>query len=65
MPAYERFGRFLFGVLLIGSCFISWGRWIALGLGVLFLVSSAQGLCVSCKCKQAINNINQNKEKKQ
>ncbi len=57
MPNYERFGRFLFGALLIGSYFFSWGKWIAVALGTLFLVTSAQGLCINCKYKKLLNNI--------
>jgi hypothetical protein len=58
----ERFSKFFFGILLIGAFFISWGRWIALGLGLLFIISSTYKLCIGCKCKQLLNNTN-NKEK--
>lgn len=64
MSEAERFSKFLFGVLLIMSFFVPWGKWLALMLGTLFLVSSLHGVCVGCKCKeQLVNNIN--KEKKQ
>jgi hypothetical protein len=63
MPTDERFSKFLFGALLISSFFVSWGRWLALLLGVLFIASSIYGLCVSCKCKQFLNNKNQGEER--
>ncbi len=63
MPPHERFSRFLFGVLLLGSFFFVWGKWVAVALGVLFVVSSLHGLCLGCKCKQALNNTINQKDK--
>ncbi|MBP9854921.1 MAG: DUF2892 domain-containing protein [Candidatus Omnitrophica bacterium] len=48
MPAEEVFTRTFFGVVLILSAFISWGRWITLVLGILFLLSAYQGFCLTC-----------------
>ena len=48
MPPEERFTRTLFGVILIAASFLSWGRWVALILGILFMISAWQGYCVTC-----------------
>ncbi len=48
MPPEEVFTRTLFGILMVVSAFIPWGRWIILVLGVLFLISAFQGFCVTC-----------------
>ena len=48
MPPEEVFSRALFGVVLILSFFASWGRWAALVMGVLFLVSALSGVCLTC-----------------
>lgn len=45
----ERFTRTVFGVIMIVSAFISWGKWVTLVLGVLFLISAWQGYCVTCE----------------
>lgn len=62
MPSYERFSRFLFGVLLMASCFMYAGRWVAFSIGALLLASSLYGLCISCKCKKLLNSISLNQE---
>ena len=49
MPPEERFSRTLFGVILVLSAFISWGRWLALILGGLFLASAWLGYCATCE----------------
>lgn len=48
MKPEEVVARITFGVLLIGSSFFPWGRWVALALGVLFLISAFQGFCLTC-----------------
>lgn len=48
MPQEEVFTRTLFGVILIGSFFFSWGKYVALILGILFLISAYQGICLTC-----------------
>ncbi len=55
MPTHERFSRFLFGILLVVSFCVPWGKWIAVVIGVLFVASALNGLCIGCKCKQALN----------
>jgi len=49
MRPEERFTKTLFGVVLILSFFVSGGKWLALSLGFLLLVSAAWGICWSCK----------------
>jgi hypothetical protein len=48
MKPEEVFTRTLFGVILIGASFVSWGHWVSLILGVLFLISAFQGFCLTC-----------------
>ncbi len=48
MKPEEVFTRTTFAVLLIGSSFFPWGRWVALILGILFLISALQGFCLTC-----------------
>ncbi len=48
MPEEEVFTRMVMGVLLVFTAFFSWGRWVALVLGVLFLLSALQGVCLTC-----------------
>ena len=48
MKPEEVFTRLVFAFLLIGSSFFSWGRWVALVLGVLFVISALQGFCLTC-----------------
>jgi hypothetical protein len=48
MPPEEVFTRTVFGIIMIASAFVSWGRWVMLVLGVLFLVSAFQGICLTC-----------------
>ena len=45
----DRFTRTVFGVIMIASVFVSWGRWITMVLGILFLISAWQGYCVTCE----------------
>ncbi len=49
MPPEERFTRTFIGIVLVLSAFISWGKWAALILGVLFLLSAWQGVCFMCE----------------
>ena len=49
MPPEERFTRTTFGAIMILSFFVSWGRWVILVLGVLFLISAWQGYCATCE----------------
>jgi hypothetical protein len=48
MPPEEVFSRILFGVLLIAAFFIPNGRWIALVMGILFIISALSGVCLTC-----------------
>jgi hypothetical protein len=48
MPPEEVFTRTLVGCILIGSSFFSWGRWVSLALGILFLTSVLTGVCLTC-----------------
>jgi hypothetical protein len=48
MNSAEKFTRTVFGMLLIASFFFMQGRWVALVLGILFLVSVATGWCITC-----------------
>ena len=48
MPAEERFSRTLFTVILIVSSFFSWGHWVSLIMGCLFLLSVLSGVCLTC-----------------
>ena len=48
MKPEEIFTRTLFGLVLIGASFFSWGRWISLVLGILFLLSASLGFCLTC-----------------
>jgi hypothetical protein len=52
MRPEERFSKILFGVLLILAFFVSWGKWLVLGLGIVFLISAAWGICWTCKLKK-------------
>lgn len=58
MGADERFSKFLFGLLLIVSFFVSWGQYLSLMLGILFLISALHGYCFSCKCRQFFKQDN-------
>ena len=55
MQPEERFTRTLFGIVMIAASFISWGKWIMLVLGVLFLVSAWQGYCFTCEMYKKLN----------
>ena len=48
MPPEECFSRTLIGCILVISAFFSWGRWVSLVLGILFLVSVLTGVCLTC-----------------
>ena len=49
MKPEERFSRTLFGIIMIGSTFLNWGKWVVFVLGILFLVSAWQGYCATCE----------------
>jgi len=50
MPPEERFSRTLFGLVMIGAFWVSWGKWMVMALGALFLISAWQGCrCVMCE----------------
>ena len=55
MKPEERFTRTVFGVIMILSAFIGWGKWVILVLGVLFLISAWQGYCVTCEMYKKLN----------
>jgi hypothetical protein len=48
IPPEDRFSRALFGVILVTAVFYSAGKWVAFGLGILFLLSASQGFCWTC-----------------
>lgn len=48
MPPEEVFTRTVFGVIMIVSAFVHWGRWVVFTLGILFLISAWQGFCLTC-----------------
>jgi len=48
MPPEEVFSRILFGVILIAAFFLPQGRWLALILGILFILSALSGICLTC-----------------
>jgi len=56
----DKFTRTVFGIIMIGAFFVSWGKWITMLLGILFLISAVTGYCVTCelykkligKCKE-------------
>lgn len=58
MPPEERFTRTVFGVIVILSTFVSWGKWVTLTLGVLFLISAWHEYCATC---EMYKKISQNK----
>jgi len=59
MPPEERFSRTLFGVIMILSAFVSWGKWVILVLGILFLVSVQLGYCATCEMYKKLNKSKQ------
>jgi len=48
MPPEEVFTRTFFGIVMILSTFIAWGKWVTCVLGILFLISAFQGFCLTC-----------------
>lgn len=48
MKPEEIFTRTVFAVIMIAATFIPGGRWVTFTLGVLFLISAAQGFCITC-----------------
>ena len=48
MPPEEIFTRILVGIVLLISAFVSWGSWVALIVGILFLLSALSGVCLTC-----------------
>ena len=54
MPPEERFTRTVFGIILMISFIFPWGKWIALILGILFLISAWEGYCVTCEMYKKI-----------
>jgi hypothetical protein len=51
----ERFTRTLFGLIMIIAAFVSWGKWVVMVLGVLFLISAREGYCVTCEIYKKIH----------
>ncbi len=48
MPPEEVFTRTLFGIICILAPFVSWGKWVTFVLGILFILSAASGICLTC-----------------
>lgn len=55
MPPEERFTRTFVGIILAVSSFFVWGKWAALALGILFLVSAWNGFCFTCELCRKFN----------
>lgn len=55
MQPEERFTRNLLGIIMIVTFFFDWGRWVALALGFLFLISAWQGYCFTCEIYKKLN----------
>ena len=55
MPPEERFTRTVFGIILILSAGVTWGKWVALMMGILFIFSAWQGYCVTCAWYKKFN----------
>ena len=55
MKPEDRFTRTVFGIVMIISPFINWGKWVVFVLGILFLISARQGYCVTCEIYKKIN----------
>ncbi|OGX31587.1 MAG: hypothetical protein A2787_09955 [Omnitrophica WOR_2 bacterium RIFCSPHIGHO2_01_FULL_48_9] len=60
MKPEERFTRTFCGILLILSALVSWGKWIALSVGILFLISAWLGYCATCEVYKKINKSGSN-----
>lgn len=52
----DRFTRTLFGIIMIISSFIIWGKWVTFVLGILFLISAKQEYYVTCAVYKKVNN---------
>ena len=58
MKPEERSTRTLIGIILIGTAFVSWGKWVAFTLGVLFIASAWLGYCATCEAYEKFNKTN-------
>lgn len=58
MKPEERFSRTVVGILMITAAFVSWGKWLSLVLGILFLVSAWLGYCFTCELYKIFNKSN-------
>lgn len=56
MPPEERFTRTTFGVIMIFSALVSWGKWVILVLGILFIISAWNGYCATCEIYKKLMN---------
>ena len=43
-----KFTRTVFGIIMIVALFFSWGKYVVVILGILFLISAATGFCITC-----------------
>lgn len=57
MKPEEKFTRTLFGVIMVASAFISWGKWVVFVLGILFLISAWEGYCITCELYKRIHKV--------
>lgn len=55
MKPEEVFSRTVIGLLLIVTSFFSWGKWAALIIGSLFLISVLSGICLLCELYKLFN----------
>ena len=51
MKSEERYGRTVFGLMMMLAAFVSWGKWVVFALGFIFVVSAWQGYCSTCQSK--------------
>lgn len=57
MKEEEVFTRCVLAVVLVTTSFFSWGRWAAFVVGLLFLLSAAQGVCFTCELYKAWKSL--------
>jgi hypothetical protein len=53
MKEEEVFTRGFLAAVLVTTSFFSWGRWVAFTVGLLFLLSATQGICLACELYKA------------
>ena len=56
LPAKFKFTRTVFGIIMVGAAFVTWGRWVTAILGALFIISAATGWCITCEIYTTLTN---------